>query len=92
MMKDDVEFFLYTKSGCSPCVSFRAELDADGVRYHLIDIAGEPELLHRYGARVPVLVSGNVEICAGTFNKRALAAYLHGAVPASIAHDRRHQR
>jgi hypothetical protein len=76
MMSNEVEFFLYCKTDCSACDVFKAQLDAYGVSYHLIDIGDDPELKHLYGARIPVLVSGNTEICEGTYNNSAVDAYL----------------
>ena len=70
------EFFLYGKDGCSPCEDFKAAMDERGISYHLIGIDGDPELKQRYGARVPVLVAGNIEVCEGIFNEGAVRKYL----------------
>ncbi len=68
-MNDRAELFLYSKPGCSACDKFKARLDEYSIPYYLIDISQDPELLHRYGARIPVLVAGNREICEGVFDK-----------------------
>ena len=76
------ELFLYGKAGCSPCDHFKAALDELGISYHPIGIDTDPELQQRYGARVPVLVAGNTEVCEGRFDDAAVLEYLkkqHGA-------------
>lgn len=70
------EFFLYGKTDCSACDEFKSRLDEEGISYHLIDIDGDPEMMHRYGARIPVLVAGNLEVCEGIFNYQAIQDYL----------------
>jgi glutaredoxin len=50
---------LYTKPGCHLCEQARIELDRLQRRYphqlDEIDITSQPELLQRYGERIPVI-------------------------------------
>ena len=69
---NDIELFLYTRDGCTACDVFRDSLDAKGISYYTIDIDTDPELKYRYGARIPVLVAGYIEICAGQYNESAV--------------------
>ena len=68
-MSERPELFLYTRADCSLCILLRDSLDRHGLIYHTIDVDGDPELRHRYGARVPVLVADDSEICAGRFDE-----------------------
>lgn len=71
-MNNDIELFLYSRAGCTPCEEFKARLDSQGLQYHIIDVDTDPELKYRYGARIPVLVAGDTEICEGRFNESAV--------------------
>ncbi len=75
-MLQGVELFLYTRAVCPLCDVFRDSLDARGLVYHTIDVDTDPELKHRYGARLPVLVGGDTEICEGRYNDQAVDRYL----------------
>ena len=75
-MSEQPELFLYSKDNCSACDIFKARLDEKKIRYYLIDIAGDPELRHLYGARIPVLVADNTEICEGIYNDQAITEYI----------------
>jgi hypothetical protein len=77
-MPQGVELFLYTRAVCPLCDVFRSRLDARGLAYHTIDVDTDPELKHRYGARLPVLVGGDFEICEGHYNDQAVDRYLQG--------------
>jgi len=59
-----------------------AALDRRGLVYHLIDVDTDPELRHLYGARVPVLVADNVEICEGRFDELVLERLARSLSPA----------
>lgn len=69
-----MELFLYTRMQCHLCDELRSELDKQGLSYHLIDIDSDPELVHRYGARIPVLVADDTEVCEGMFDRQCLTA------------------
>jgi len=43
---------------------------------HIIYIDGDPVLEHRYGARVPVLLAENKEICQFNLDEDAIALIL----------------
>jgi len=46
---------LYSAAGCHLCERARAVLDAEGVTYEEVDIAGVPELEARYREWLPVV-------------------------------------
>ena len=56
------------------CDVFRESLDKLGFQYHTIDIDFDPDLKHRYGARI--LVAGNTEICEGSFNQQKIVDFM----------------
>jgi hypothetical protein len=49
------------------------------ITYRVIDISQDVELQHRYGARLPVLVSGNDEICELVLDLQVLESYITAA-------------
>lgn len=71
-MNKHPELFLYSRASCSLCDRLGESLDRRGLAYHLIDVDTDPELRHRYGARLPVLVAGDTEICEGRFDESVL--------------------
>lgn len=75
----DVEFFLYSKRECRLCErllnDLRDLLGAEDYTCHVINIDSDPELTHRYGARIPVLVAGGVELCEQLLDKEAVLNY-----------------
>jgi ABC-type uncharacterized transport system ATPase subunit len=70
------ELFLYSKSDCVLCDSLKSELDTNNVPYHLIMIDNDLELIHRYGARVPVLEAGNTLVCEGRLESEHLQSII----------------
>ena len=74
------EIYLYTARDCPLCVEMQEQLKGllatKDLGYYIIDISGDLELQHRYGARIPVLVSGNEVICEGKLDLKALQAFL----------------
>lgn len=44
--------------------------------YSKVDVDTDPSLAERYGARVPVLVAGNEEICEGHCDPACIEAFL----------------
>lgn len=58
---------VYERAGCHLCddmVSTLSEWRAEfGFEIERVDIDASPELAARYGAKVPVLVHGSVEVC-----------------------------
>jgi glutaredoxin len=57
---------LYTRVGCHLCEEaervLRAEQAATPFRLELLDVDGDPELVRRYGLRVPVVAVDGVEL------------------------------
>lgn len=51
-------------------------LPSNSVELHVIDIGDDLELRHRYGARIPVLVCANHEICEAKLDMLALQSFL----------------
>jgi hypothetical protein len=74
------EFVLYSKSECPLCDEFLTDLKKllGPVDYtcHVINIDTDPDLKHRYGARIPVLVAEGRELCEQVFNRATVEAYL----------------
>ena len=74
------ELFLYSRENCELCDKMHSELQAmledQDVLLHTVDITSDAELLHRYGARIPVLVAGNREICEIKLDTSALQSFL----------------
>ena len=79
-MSNISELFLYTRASCSACDTFKDELDKKGLHYHLIDIDNDLELKQRYGARIPVLVVNNIELCEGKLDTKSLSHLLTNPV------------
>ncbi|MGB5305397.1 MAG: glutaredoxin family protein [Gammaproteobacteria bacterium] len=75
---------IYVRSGCHLCTDMaqaldllRPELDFD---YTQQNIDADPDLVERYGSRIPVLAAGDVEICYYFLEEQALRDYLDGSV------------
>jgi len=79
-MATDIEFFLYSRESCHLCHEFKRRLDSllkgPNHRCRVVDIDGDAELGHRYGARLPVLVAAGTEICEGVFDEAAIRAFI----------------
>ncbi len=73
---------LYSKKDCSLCDEMERDLQAllqvNEVKLRIVKIDNDPELQHRYGARLPVLVSANTEICEIKLDVRAVQTLLSG--------------
>ncbi len=72
---------LLTGRECPLCDEFRAELERwDGGRnFHVLtfaDIDTDPDLSRHFGLRVPVLLHGDAELCAGRFDPAPPSALL----------------
>jgi glutaredoxin-like protein DUF836 len=74
------ELFLYTSKECQLCQEMQDVLEnilpARGFSCHIVDIEGDAELKHRYGARLPVLVAGSREICEARIDLEALESFI----------------
>ena len=73
---------VYVRSGCHLCTEMAQSLDR--LRHELAfdytrrNIDTDPELVERYGSRVPVLAAGDVDICYYFLEEQAMRDYLHG--------------
>ena len=73
---------VYERAGCHLCddmVATLAEWQAElGFEVERVNVDSSPELAARYGAKVPVLVQGSVEICHFYLDLNALHGSLGG--------------
>ncbi len=74
-----LQLTLLSRRDCSLCEVLEADLarwDAGRGRYRLttVDIDTSAELRRRYGLRIPVLLHGDTELCAGRLREGALRA------------------
>ncbi len=71
---------LYSRFHCHLCQDMLALLQerrADfGFQLEVVDIDSDPELVKRYGEKVPVLMQGKLEICHYYLDEAALKACL----------------
>ena len=80
----DREFVLLGRPMCDLCEELAAQLDTLRPKlrfgYRHLDVDSSEALAARYGARVPVLLDGEIEICTGPITTPALEAALrsHG--------------
>lgn len=72
---------LYGRTGCHLCDDMvqalerlRPEL---ALHYAIRDVDADPELVDRYGDRVPVLVAGDTELCWYFLDEQRLREYCH---------------
>ena len=79
-MTPDVELFLYSGKDCHLCEVFITGLEKllgpSAYTCHIINIDSDPELKQRYGARIPVLVGGGVELCEQVLDENRVRDYL----------------
>jgi len=72
---------LYGRAGCHLCADMLAELQPFLERHQLAvevrDVDADPGLAERYGARIPVLVLGEREICQYFLDPQALEQNLN---------------
>ena len=72
---------LYSRADCRLCddmlAALRSRLGAE-FPVTIIDIDGDPALKARYGEHVPVLVTGETELCRHRLDAAKLTAYLSG--------------
>lgn len=74
---------LLTREDCPLCMELREALEIwNAGRYTLaidfVDVDEDPVLRSHHGARVPVLMLGETEICAGHFDPTRLAGLVPG--------------
>lgn len=76
-MRDEArELLLVGRPLCDLCADLAAQLDALGRPYRLVDVDSASSLAARYGARIPVLLEGERELCAGPIATPLLEATL----------------
>jgi hypothetical protein len=72
---------LYSRKDCGLCEEMERELQPSlhglDVTFCIVNIDGDSELQHLYGARIPVLVGDNQEICEVKFDIDALQTFLN---------------
>jgi hypothetical protein len=70
---------LLMRANCALCDHLVLALELMRHRYPFdyakVDIDSDVQLVERYGVRVPVLLHGEVEICAGHCDPAAVEAY-----------------
>lgn len=70
---------LYYRRDCHLCEQMLAEIHVlydENLDVRLVDVDSDPELVARYGLTVPVLVSGERELCHGRLDRNSLEDYL----------------
>lgn len=72
----DIELTVYTRNGCHLCEDMEVQLEllSAELAFSLrrIDIDEQPELVERFGARVPVLMKRDQFICEYFLDQPAL--------------------
>ena len=67
---------VYSRRGCHLCEEMILDLEmarrGQAWDFAVVDVDGDPELARRYGERVPVLLLGERELCAGRLDPGAL--------------------
>jgi len=75
-----MHLILYARRDCHLCAEMRRDLTALEGRLAFtvesVDIDGDPDLVARYGHKVPVLVGGGEEICHYFLDETQLLAHL----------------
>jgi hypothetical protein len=70
---------LLTRSDCRLCEEFHADFQrwpgAARCRLELVDVDADAALAARYGARIPVLLHGDEELCATRFRADRLITH-----------------
>ena len=64
-----MELVLYSREACSLCdemlVQLEPLLSTCKASIKVVDIGGDPELMHRFGLRIPVLLCQGEILCEG---------------------------
>lgn len=76
------ELIMYTRQHCPLCEIMREQVEAlisgRGWALKSVDIAGNRELEHDYGLRIPVLCLGGTELCFGRLDSDLLEEVITG--------------
>jgi glutaredoxin len=71
---------LFTRQHCPLCDHLALALELLRLRrpfeYRKVDVDSDPALAATYGVRVPVLLDGTTEVCAGSCDPAVVEAYL----------------
>lgn len=51
------QVILYSTDGCHLCELAQAQLDTVNATYKIVDIIDDPDLVNRYGVRIPVVLN-----------------------------------
>jgi glutaredoxin len=75
---------LYTRTGCHLCERaervLRAEQEVNPFTLITVDVDRDPELVRRYGVRVPVVALGDVELFEYEVPADLLRTHLRGSI------------
>ena len=73
----EARLVLYSRAGCHLCDDMLDDLEqalrGTSLTLSVVDIDTSPELVARYGERVPVLQDGDRELCAVRFDPDVIA-------------------
>ncbi|MFP4636553.1 MAG: glutaredoxin family protein [Nitriliruptoraceae bacterium] len=90
------EVVVYTRQGCGLCAAAEARVAAEarGGRIHHVDVDTDPELVTRYGVRVPVVLVDGLEVAElelepGTVRRAVRAARRARLRRSTFRHRRR---
>lgn len=67
---------LYTTLGCHLCEMAEEVLHGCGVEFTAVDIADDPDLIERYGVRIPVIALPSGRELGWPFDGSAVTAFL----------------
>ena len=76
MIETAIPLRLYTTPGCHLCELAEEILYACGAKFDPVDIADDPDLIKRYGVRIPVVADHAGHELGWPFDSTALEAWL----------------
>lgn len=79
MIETAIPLRLYTTPGCHLCELAEEILHAVSVKFDPVDIADDPDLIKRYGVRIPVVADQAGRELGWPFDGTALEAWLTSA-------------
>ena len=75
-----LDLTIYSRADCHLCREMEGELAeltrGHSVRITIVDVDSDPDLRRRFGLRVPVLATGDEEVCAARLVPERIAALL----------------
>lgn len=76
-----IELTVYSRNGCHLCEDMEAQLESLSAELafslHRVDIDTKPELVERFGSRVPVLMKQDRFVCEYFLDQSALLQVLN---------------